>query len=187
MPNGPSYRASLRLYHSRPSNSASGPSFVRCCPVISTGRRNTGGLLAINNDDGLPNARPIAFSASPATSYPTTQFSLPPSYHHEISDLSAYNRSFPSKIKCCIDRLSWLSNRDQNGAPRRTQRSATSGLMQCSKSDGYSMTSSAVVTSDDGTVRPSDLAVLRLITNSNLVDRMTGRSAGFSPLRTRPA
>ena len=35
------------------------------CPlmtVISTGRRNIGGQLAINNDDGLPNARPIAFS-----------------------------------------------------------------------------------------------------------------------------
>src|ERR1017187_743432 len=50
-----------------------------------------------------------SLSASPsATSYPTTQFSLPPSYHHEISDLSAYNRSFPPKIKCCVDRLSWL-------------------------------------------------------------------------------
>ncbi len=37
-----------------------------------------------------------SLSASPtATSYPTTKFSLPPSYHHEISDLSAYNRSFP--------------------------------------------------------------------------------------------
>src|ERR1039458_7394692 len=54
-----------------------------------------------------------SLSASPsATSYPTTQFSLPPSYHHEISDLSAYNRSFPSKIKCWIDRLSWLPNSD---------------------------------------------------------------------------
>ena len=30
--------------------------------VISTGRRNTGGELQINKDDGLPNARPIAFS-----------------------------------------------------------------------------------------------------------------------------
>jgi hypothetical protein len=30
--------------------------------VISTRRRNTGGQLAINNDDGLPNGRPIAFS-----------------------------------------------------------------------------------------------------------------------------
>src|ERR1017187_5902375 len=55
-----------------------------------------------------------SLSASPsAASYPTTQFSLPPSYHHEISDLSAYNRSFPPKIKCCVDRLSWLSNNGQ--------------------------------------------------------------------------
>ena len=30
----------------------------------STGRRNTGGQLPINNDEGLPNARPIAFSVS---------------------------------------------------------------------------------------------------------------------------
>ena len=40
----------------------------RVCPllgVVSTGRRNTGGQLAINNDDGLPNARPIAFGDSP--------------------------------------------------------------------------------------------------------------------------
>src|ERR1017187_4795321 len=53
-----------------------------------------------------------SLSASPsAASYPTTQFSLPPSYHHEISDLSAYNRSFPPKIKCCVDWLSWLQKR----------------------------------------------------------------------------
>ena len=44
-----------------------------------------------------------------------------------------------------------------------------------------------VASSVGGTVRPSALAVLRLITNSNLVDCMTGRSAGFSPLRIRPA
>ena len=30
----------------------------------STGRRNTRGQMAINNDDGLPNTRPIAFSES---------------------------------------------------------------------------------------------------------------------------
>ena len=33
----------------------------------------------------------------------------------------------------------------------------------------YSITSSALVRSDEGTVRPSALAVLRLIVNSNLV------------------
>ena len=37
---------------------------VRYSPLISTSRRNTGGQLAINNDDGLANARPIAFSES---------------------------------------------------------------------------------------------------------------------------
>src|SRR5450830_883922 len=81
-----------------------------------------------------------SLSASPsATSYPTTQFSLPPSFHHEISDLSAYNRSFPSKIKCCVDRLSWLSNSDQNVAVPRTQRCANS--YRCTAANGISIRS----------------------------------------------
>ena len=37
-----------------------------------------------------------------------------------------------------------------------------------------------------GLSRPSALAVLRLMTSSNLVGCMTGRSAGLSPLRMRP-
>src|SRR5262249_38749351 len=51
---------------------------------------------------------------------------------------------------------------------------------------GHSMTSSAIASSPGGKLRPNALAVLRLITNSNLVDCMTGKSAGFAPLRTRP-
>src|SRR5262249_47566376 len=47
----------------------------------------------------------------------------------------------------------------------------------------YSITSSAVAISDCGTVRPSALAVLRLIMKSNLVGCSTGRSAGLAPLR----
>jgi hypothetical protein len=47
------------------------------------------------------------------------------------------------------------------------------------------ITSSAVANSVSGMVRPSALAVLLLITSSNLVDCTTGRSAGFSPLRMR--
>ena len=47
----------------------------------------------------------------------------------------------------------------------------------------YSITSSARARSVAGTSRPSDLAVLRLITNSYLVGACTGRSAGFWPLR----
>src|SRR5215831_12657312 len=50
----------------------------------------------------------------------------------------------------------------------------------------HSITSSAMASSPGGKLRPITLAVLRLITNSNLVDCMTGRSAGFSPLRIRP-
>src|SRR6266540_6351077 len=50
----------------------------------------------------------------------------------------------------------------------------------------HSITSSAIASSVGGISRPSVLAVLRLGTNSNLVDCMTGRSAEFSPLRIRP-
>src|SRR5262249_52958879 len=49
----------------------------------------------------------------------------------------------------------------------------------------HSTTSSARASRVSGTVRPSALAVLRLITNSYLVGACTGRSAGFSPLRMR--
>ena len=46
---------------------------------------------------------------------------------------------------------------------------AKSGHMQCSNSDSYSMTSSATASGLGGMVRPSALAVLRLMTRSNLV------------------
>src|SRR5262249_33387521 len=50
----------------------------------------------------------------------------------------------------------------------------------------HSITSSAIATSVGGTLKPRAFAVLRLMTNSNLVACITGRSAGFSPLRMRP-
>src|SRR5262249_49356071 len=50
----------------------------------------------------------------------------------------------------------------------------------------HSITSSARASRRSGTVSPSALAVLRLIANSNFVGCITGRSAGFSPLRMRP-
>src|SRR5262249_17428961 len=51
----------------------------------------------------------------------------------------------------------------------------------------HSITSSASASSLSGIWRPSALAVLRLMTSSNFVGCMTGRSAGFSPLRILPA
>ena len=83
--------------------------------VEKTGAIKAGGLnrstqhleqLAINNDDSLPNRSPKCFQRiPPQPAIPITGFALPPSYHHEISDLSANNRSLPSKGKCCVDRL----------------------------------------------------------------------------------
>src|SRR5262249_9548429 len=51
----------------------------------------------------------------------------------------------------------------------------------------HSITSSARPSNASGTVIPSALAVLRLMISSTLVDCWPGRSAGFSPLRMRPA
>src|SRR5262245_36144943 len=50
----------------------------------------------------------------------------------------------------------------------------------------HSITSSARPNSVIGKERPSDFAVLRLMTNSVFVDCWTGRSAGLSPLTIRP-
>src|SRR5262249_22945153 len=47
----------------------------------------------------------------------------------------------------------------------------------------HSITSSARSRNDSGIVRPSALAVVRLMTNSHFVGCSTGRSAGFAPLR----
>ena len=49
----------------------------------------------------------------------------------------------------------------------------------------YSITSSAMASSDGGTVRPKAFAVFRLMASSYLVGACTGRSAGLSPLRMR--
>jgi len=51
----------------------------------------------------------------------------------------------------------------------------------------YSITSSAMASSEGGMVRPSIRAIWALMTSSNLVDCMTGNSAAFAPLRIRPA
>src|SRR5262249_24893979 len=49
----------------------------------------------------------------------------------------------------------------------------------------YSITSSARPSSEGGIVRPRALAVLRLMTSSNLVGLSIGRSPGLAPLRIR--
>ena len=51
----------------------------------------------------------------------------------------------------------------------------------------YSITLVASASIGAGIAIPSAFAVFRLMTNSNLVDCITGRFAGLSPLRMRPA
>jgi hypothetical protein len=63
----------------------------------------------------------------------------------------------------------------------------TTGREQSQQMALYSITSSAIADSVGGTSTPSALAAFKLITNSNLVNCTTGRSAGLSPLRIRPA
>ena len=60
---------------------------------------------------------------------------------------------------------------------------ATFGPMHQGELHRYSITSSARASSVGGTSRPMALAVLRLMTSSNLIGCSTGRSYGFAPLR----
>src|ERR1700730_13074487 len=75
--------------------------------------------------------------------------------------------------------LDWLRPR------RDRQRRRTAEQRDELAAADHSITSSAVASSIGGTSRPSDRAVLRLMTSSNLTGACTGRSPGFSPLRMR--
>ena len=63
---------------------------------------------------------------------------------------------------------------------------ATSALNADSGHRDYSITSSERACRLAGISIPCALAALRLITNSNVVGCITGRSAGLAPLRMRP-
>src|SRR5215469_12206669 len=84
---------------------------------------------------------------------------------------AAKNADHPSRLlrACC-------------GGPRRG-----TGDNRDEISSFHSITSSARASSDGGIARPSVLAVLRLIKNSNLALCWIGRSAGLAPSRILPA
>jgi hypothetical protein len=72
-------------------------------------------------------------------------------------------------------------------AHRQRPRSCRAAKQRDELATFHSITSSAVASSEGGTVRPSAFAVLRLITSSNLVGAWTGSSLGFAPCRMRSA
>ena len=63
-----------------------------------------------------------------------------------------------------------------------TQPRSKADILRCSKERRYSITSSEIASTPDGMVKASALAVLRLITSSNVVGWIIGRSAGLVPL-----
>src|SRR5262245_42126919 len=76
------------------------------------------------------------------------------------------------------------SEADMTGSPRDVAEGPTPD--SCGAANKlYSITSSTRAYTVAGMSRPSDLAVLRLRTTWYFVGACTGRSAGFSPLRTR--
>src|SRR5262249_47496102 len=76
-----------------------------------------------------------------------------------------------------------LRARRQRPCRRRGAEEREEGAAVHRVSSGHSTTRSARRWNEGGNSMPSALAVLRLIANSNLTGWMTGRSAGFSPLR----
>jgi hypothetical protein len=95
--------------------------------------------------------------------------------------MSALGHSRPSHFVPVLNNVRYASDSDHS----RYESELTLWAISRHQST-HSMTSSARARSVAGTFRRSAFAVLRLITISNLVGRMTGRSAGFSPLRMRP-
>ena len=73
----------------------------------------------------------------------------------------------------------------QRTSPRYFAMSALCQKETHAPQQNYSITSSARLSTDGDTAKPSALAVLRLITSSYFVGACTGRSASFSPLRMR--
>src|SRR5262249_15332161 len=69
--------------------------------------------------------------------------------------------------------------------PRRERPCQRAAEERDKRAAGHSITSSARASNVGGTLRPSALATLRLIANSNLVGACTGRSAALAPPRMR--
>src|SRR5260370_33322836 len=76
-----------------------------------------------------------------------------------------------------------LQQRLRNRQAKRIGRLEVDDELELRPAGNHWMTSSARSSNDCGMVSPRALAVLRLITSSNLLACSTGRSAGFAPFR----
>src|SRR5262249_42276363 len=108
-------------------------------------------------------------------------------------DVAGFANALPEcgQIACTISKRRAAEKSDHRHrrllrASRERPRHRCAGQQRDERAAPHSITSSARASSVGGTSRLSAFAVLRLITSSNLVACTTGRSAAFSPLRTRP-
>src|SRR3954469_24068825 len=102
--------------------------------------------------------------------------------HRPMNAMAALAKSLPDGLEIRL----LLFSRDQThvGHQRMSERCHTPNRQR--QSYGYSMISSARPSNGIGTAKPRAFAVFRLTTSSTFVACWTGRSDGFSPLRTRP-
>src|SRR5262245_8290063 len=108
----------------------------------------------------------------------------------DVSGLAQTLAECGRELRACPTRTKIEIPDNWNGC-LRARRKRPSGRRAAEQRDevaagAHSITSSARASRVGGISRPSALAVVRLITSSNFVGCMTGRSAGFSPLRMRP-
>ena len=98
--------------------------------------------------------------------------------HHSKTcpPMTEMGHSLPGQTKQHVQPCPLFADRYRNGEPLKPTRRANNGSHQT-----YSITSSAVASTNGGMVRPSVLAVLRLMTRSNFVGCSMGMSAGFAP------
>ena len=98
---------------------------------------------------------------------------------HELEKMDS---AFAAAMKAAIE----AGGRPPGGGHQAPTPWISAARLETPSAPFHSITSSARMSRAVGTVRPSDLAVLRLMMSSIFVACWTGRSAGLSPLSTRP-
>jgi hypothetical protein len=149
------------------------------------------------NSEARRESRRFSFGEVPvfalAVFRPPMLFELEPAFRRSISSTLLFAKypdrqnAIPTRLARQRARLLERSTRPyfRSALPSESGSSDLCLFRATAEVRTYSITSSARASREAGISRPSAFAVLRLMTRSYLVGAWTGRSAGFSPLRTR--
>src|SRR5262249_2543447 len=128
-------------------------------------------------------------------SHPIEAIAIPPKVHPHVAALGpAHARKRLSERREIRLRLVFVEPHKHADAPHAVALRRACRRRPCRRTPephdelppSHSITSSATASRLGGTVMPSALAIFMLITSSNLVGCITGKSEGLSPLRMRP-